>query len=215
VSPSPRPRLPGARHHLIAGLLVATSLLLSQTARAQGSPKSTLETTNAQINSLLRKTVAAGSAAEKKQKDEIKRIINNFLDYTELGKRGLGDNWEKRSSTEQKQFVDLLRDLIERNYVKQLRGNLDYQVAYTNEELTGDEALVTSMVKSAGKDGRNFETRIDYKLKKKSGKWLVFDVITDEVSLVQNYRAQFNKIIAKESYEALVKKMKSKLAEEG
>src|SRR5207249_1336631 len=112
------------------------------------------------------------------------------------------------------EFVTTLRELIERNYVKQLRTNLDYQVQYKGEQLDGDDATVTTVVKVRSQ-GKNTDAEILYKMRKAppGGVWRVWDVVTDEVSLVRNYRTQFNKIITEQSYEALIKKMKSKLAE--
>jgi phospholipid transport system substrate-binding protein len=108
--------------------------------------------------------------------------------------------------------VTTFRELIERNYVKQLRSNLDYQVQYKGEETNGDDVTVTTIVKvkSAGK---NTDAEIVYKMHKVGNEWRVWDVITDEVPLTRNYKTQFNKIITEQSYDALIAKMKKKLAE--
>ena len=109
--------------------------------------------------------------------------------------------------------MSILRDLIERNYVKELRSNLAYDVLYGPERVDGTEATVHTVVR-VQKQSRKVDTSIDYKLRRDSDRWLVFDVITDEMSLVRTYRSQFNRIIQRESYEALLKKMKRKLAEQ-
>ncbi len=192
-------------------ILLVTGLLASAPAAAQ-TPIQTLKSLQGKINKLLAQKTKAGSAAEKKNKDEVKKLVNSLLDFPELARLSLAKHWEGRSEKERTEFTGILKDLIERNYVKQLRSNLDYKLDYKTEKVTGDSALVQTIVK-VEKNKRVTEIQIDYKLRKVKGTWMVFDVITDEVSIVQNYRSQFNRIIRKESYEALVKKMKRKLEE--
>jgi phospholipid transport system substrate-binding protein len=173
-------------------------------------PMATLKQKNSEVDKLLRQKVDKGSPAEQKQKDDIKKMAASLLDYDELAQKALAAHWDKLTPAQRTEFVTTLRELIERNYVKQLRTNLDYQVQYQNEEVNGDQATVTTVVKvkSAGK---HTDAEIIYKMKKDAEGWRVWDVITDEVSLVKNYRTQFNKIITEQSYDALIKKMKSKL----
>jgi phospholipid transport system substrate-binding protein len=194
-------------------LVFAAALLVPALAlAAPGSPLTTLKAKNSEVDKLLRNKVEKGTPAEQKQKDEIKQLAATLLDYDELCKRALAGHWEKLTPAQQKEFVSTLRELIERNYVKQLRSNLDYQVQYKGEQVDGEEAVVTTVVKvkSAGK---NTDADIVYKMRKAGAEWRVWDVVTDEVSLVRNYKTQFNKIITEQSYDALLKKMKSKLAE--
>lgn len=167
--------------------------------------------TNDQLNSLLRKqSKKSGPAAEKLEK-QLKETINRFLDFEELARRSLAKHWEKRSAAEQREFVGILRELIERNYLKQLRGNLEYEVVYREEKVNGETARVLTAVQVKGEGRRAEEVEIAYKMRKTKSGWMVFDVITDEVSIVNNYRSQFNRIINQQSYEALVNKMRRKL----
>src|SRR3712207_4474564 len=97
----------------VLGLLLALPLVVGAASPvlAQGSPKQVLQQTNEKVNALLRKTAPPGSPAEKKTRDEIKKIVNGFLDFEELGKQALGQNWGKRTKNEQTEFVELLREL--------------------------------------------------------------------------------------------------------
>jgi phospholipid transport system substrate-binding protein len=192
-------------------LLVVPALAVAAPAAA-GGPMATLKSKNSDVDKLLRQKVEKGSPAETKQKDEIKQMAGTLLDYDELAKKSLVGHWDKLTPAQQKEFVSTLRELIERNYVKQLRSNLDYQVQYKTEEIEGEQAVVTTIVK-VRTQGKNTDAEIVYKMRKTPDGWRVWDVITDEVSLVRNYRTQFNKIITEQSYEALIKKMKNKLAE--
>lgn len=194
-------------------LVFAAALLVPALAlAAPDTAMSTLKAKNGEVDKLLRNKVEKGTPAEQKQKDEIKQLAATLLDYDELAKRALAGHWEKLTPAQRKEFVSTLRELIERNYVKQLRSNLDYQVQYKGEQLESDDAIVTTIVKvkSAGK---NTDAEIIYKMHKVGAEWRVWDVVTDEVSLVRSYKTQFNKIITEQSYDALLKKMKSKLTE--
>jgi phospholipid transport system substrate-binding protein len=199
---------------MIMKKLAALALCLALPSLAMAAsglgPMATLKQKNGEVDKLLRQKTDKGSPAEQKQKDEIKNMAATLLDYDELAQKALAAHWDKLTPAQRTEFVTTLRELIERNYVKQLRTNLDYQVQYQNEELNGDQATVTTVVKvkSAGK---HTDAEIIYKMKKDAEGWRVWDVITDEVSLVKNYRTQFNKIITEQSYDALIKKMKSKL----
>jgi phospholipid transport system substrate-binding protein len=199
---------------MIMKKLAALALVLCMPSLAMAAsglgPMATLKQKNGEVDKLLRQKVEKGSPAEQKQKDDIKKMAAALLDYDELAQKALAAHWDKLTPAQRTDFVTTLRELIERNYVKQLRTNLDYQVQYQNEELNGDQATVTTVVKvkSAGK---HTDAEIIYKMKKDADGWRVWDVITDEVSLVKNYRTQFNKIITEQSYDALIKKMKSKL----
>lgn len=186
--------------------------LAPMTDAQAATPTQTLRKLHNKINRLLKKKTPTGSPAEKRVKDQVRQAVNTLLDFQELAKRSLGKHWKERSEAEKEEFVQILQDLIERNYVKQLKSNLGYQLEYKKEEVDQEKALVQTVVK-VKKDRRTTEIFIDYKMRKTNGTWMVYDVITDEVSIVRNYRSQFNRIIRKDSYEILVKKMRDKLQE--
>jgi phospholipid transport system substrate-binding protein len=195
--------------------LLTTALVvgfLFTTAHASPAPGTdTVRKANATVSKLLRKKVAAGSDAEAKLATKVTAQLRGFLDVEELGKRALSDHWDGLADAKRTEFMKLLRELIEANYVKGLRANLDYEVAYLGEAKKGDNLLVSTEVKTMRR-GRPFKIGIDYLLRKDGASWRTFDVITDGVGLVENYRAMFNKIIAKDGIDGLIAKMRAKLA---
>jgi phospholipid transport system substrate-binding protein len=195
------------RKLILASLLFIAAPLLA----AAGGPMATLKQINGDVDKLLRQKPDEGTPAAKKQKDDIKALAGRLLDYDELAKRSLAAHWDKLTQPQRTDFVNTLRELIERNYVKQLQSNLDYQVVYKNEQLNEEEATVATVVK-VKTQGKSTDAEIVYKLRRSDGVWRVWDVITDESSLVRNYRTSFNKTITEKSYDELIKKMKSKLA---
>jgi phospholipid transport system substrate-binding protein len=186
---------------------------LSSLATPPDGPMATLKLKNGEVDKLLRQHPDKGSPAETKQKEQIRELAAGLLDYEELSKRALASHWDELSAAQHKEFVATLRELIERNYTKQLRSNLDYQVQYKKEDIDGDDATVATIVKvkTAGKAS---DAEIVYKLRKSPAGWHVWDIITDESSLVRSYKSEFNKIITEKSYDELIRKMKSKLAEQ-
>ena len=199
-----------AMKNLIRISLIASMFMLLAFPVYAQSPIKSLKKTNAKINKLLRQKVKTGTPAEKKNKESITKAVNAFLDFAELAKQSLGKHWEKRTKEQQTEFVKILQELIEKNYIKQLRSNMDYKLEYRKQTQKKDKAKVVTAVKVV-KNGRTTEIIIEYKTLKAAKGWMVYDVVTDDVSLIRNYRSQFNRIIRRNSYESLVKKMRRKL----
>jgi phospholipid transport system substrate-binding protein len=205
--------LAAMRASLLLSLFIA--MVPAVALAAPTGPLATLKAKNGEVDRLLHQKVTVGSPEEKKVKDEIKVMAGTLFDYQELAKRAMVDHWDTLTPAQRTEFVATLRELIERNYVRQLKSNMDYQVTYKGEEQAGAEATVTSVVKVKTK-GKSTDAEIVYKMLRPQAadaQWLVYDVITDEVSLVRNYRNQFGKIINEKGYAELIRKMKSKLAE--
>ena len=198
--------------HILGAALPVLFLITGGTSAYAEGPTQAIQRTHGRINRLLSKRVRTGSAEDKRIREQVKREVNAFLDFEELAKLALGRHWTARTAKEQKEFVDILRQVIERSYVKQLRSNQDYKLEYRKESLQGKTASVLTAVKVV-KNRRTTEILIEYKLRRTPSGWMVYDVITDDVSIVKNYRSSFNRIIRKESYDALVKKMRDKLQE--
>jgi phospholipid transport system substrate-binding protein len=164
---------------------------------------------NDTIAGLLKQKVAAGSPEEKALAQKVTTGVRSFLDIDELGKRAMVDQWSKLSAEQQKEFLSVLRELIESNYIKGMRSNLEYSTDYTGESTDKDgNTTVTTTIQTKRK-GRPYSIEVDYVLVKGRA----WDVKTDGVGLVENYRTQFNKIIDKDGFAGLIAKMKKKQSE--
>lgn len=139
----------------------------------------------------------------------VRKIAEDIFDYPDAARRALGPHWNARSPQERDEFVRLFADLLDRAYVSKIDLYQGEKVRYLGETVDGDQATVKTRV--ATRQGS--EIPIDYRMHAKDGRWLVYDVIIEGVSLVSNYRNQFNKVVQTESYQALVDKLKSKDAE--
>ncbi len=144
---------------------------------------------------------------EQRRRTAIKKSIATIFDNQEMAKRTLGKHWNQRTPAEKKQFVDLFATLLENSYAGKIESYNNEKIIYTKETLDGDYAEVKSKVITPKQD----EYTLDYKLMKKdNGSWMVYDVVIEGVSLVSNYRTQFNKIISTNGYAELVKKLQAK-----
>lgn len=143
-------------------------------------------------------------------------IIHGTFDIAELAKLSLGKHWEPRTPKERDEFIKLLTDLLEeralfakeQSAAKSKSGG-KYFVAYKGSKDIGkDRAFVMTRVTVPSE---NITINLNYKMKKKDNEWMIYDIIVDEASLVDNYRYQFNSIITKHGYPDLVGRMSSKL----
>ena len=139
----------------------------------------------------------------------VRRIANDIFDFSETAKRSLARHWQSRTPAEREEFVQLFGDLLERSYISKIELYGGEKIGYIGESMDGDLATVrTRIVTRHGSD-----IPIDYRMHHLGSRWLVYDVSIEGVSLIANYRTQFNKIIQTSSYAELVKRMKTKQEE--
>ena len=174
-----------------------------------------MKSANDTIAALIKQKAAAGSKEEKELAAKVTTSVRGFLDIDQLGKRAMVDNWQKLSKPQQDQFLALLRALIEDNYVRALRANVEYQVEYTSETTDKDGNVIVTTKINTRRKGRPYTIAIDYVLVKDGDKLRAWDVKTDGVGLVENYRAMFDKIINKDGFDGLIARMKKKQSESG
>jgi phospholipid transport system substrate-binding protein len=177
---------------------------------AGSSPMAELKKSNAALKKLFAKSAPTWSPESEAKRADMHKIVRSFLDFEELAHRALAKHWDEITAKQRTEFVSVLRDLIERNYIRQVHGQPNYDLRFTKETITGSEAIVNATLETKN-EGKKVTVEMAYKLLYKGDHWLVFDVITDEQSMLENYRAEFNKIIVKESFDALLKRMKKRL----
>jgi ABC-type transporter MlaC component len=207
---------------LLATLAVVPGVALAQPAKqppaapAQklGPGATVVQTANDNISKLLAQKVAPGSKEEKELAAKVTTSVRDFLDLDELGKLAMADHWAKLKPEQQKEFLDVLRALVEDQYIKGLRSQVSYTVAYKGESAKKNGNIVVQTEVSSTRKGRPITIKIDYELESKGGKLRAIDMITDEVGLVENYKSMFNRIMDKGGYADLIKKMKDKLAQQ-
>ena len=195
------------------GSLVESRARAAETASpANSSPMAELKKSNAQLDKVLQRNKPNWSPEAELERSEVKKLVGSFLDYGELARRSLNKNWDKITPKQRGEFVETLRQLVERSYLKQVHGSPNYNIKYEKEAKTGTEATVTATLNTVAR-GKKTKVALEYKMIWKEGHWVVYDVVTDEQSMLENYRAEFNKIINRDGFEALIRKMRHKLDE--
>lgn len=143
--------------------------------------------------------------AEGKRK-EVRDAVYPKFDFTEMAKRSLGSHWQRRSPEEQQEFVKLFTELIESAYMSSLESYQGEKVVIGNEKRDKDFAEVDTKIVT--KKGEEFS--VTYKLRQAGSDWKIYDVVIENISLVNNYRSQFNRVIAQSSFDDLFRKMKDR-----
>ena len=137
----------------------------------------------------------------------VRKIANEIFDFGEIAKRSMARHWQPLSEAQRNEFVGLFAELLERSYISKIETYGGEKIQYTAERADGEYATVSTKIIT--KNGT--EVPVDYRMIKRPGdRWLVYDVSIEGVSLVSNYRTQFNKIIQTSSYNELVSKLRNK-----
>jgi phospholipid transport system substrate-binding protein len=189
----------------IVGLGLVLGPWLAVPARA-GAPLEQLRTQIDRVVKIMEDPELKKDAQVRERRVAVRRVADDIFDFQETAKRSLARHWQPRTPSEQMEFVRLFADLLERSYISKIELYGGERIAYLGDTVDGDQAIVrTRIVTKSGT-----EVPVDYRMLKRGDRWLVYDVVIEGVSLVANYRTQFNKIIQTSSYAELVKKMKVK-----
>ncbi|MBI5557859.1 MAG: ABC transporter substrate-binding protein [Deltaproteobacteria bacterium] len=140
------------------------------------------------------------------KKEEIAKIVKSRFDAEELAQRVLARNWRERTAEEKKEFISLFSEILETTYINRLKSYSDEEVVFVKQIVKGNNAVVYSEIIK-----NQQEIPIDYRLQNNNGNWLIYDISIEGVSLVQNYRQQFDQILNRENYAGLVLKMLEKI----
>lgn len=135
----------------------------------------------------------------------LEKIVGERFDYQEMSRRALGAPWNTLSDKDKQEFVGLFKSLLVSSYADKIETYSGEGVQYINERTDKDYAEVRTKVLSGKTD-----IPLDYRLLNKSGDWRVYDVVVDGVSLVNNYRGQFTKILRSSGYPELVEQLRKK-----
>jgi len=151
-----------------------------------------------------------GSPGQRKQRRRlIKQAIDRRFDYGEMARRSLAQHWRALSPAQREEFVRLFSELLERSYGDKFEAYAGGEtVTYLSERRDGDHAEVRTVLVRP-----NDKIPMNYSLYYNSGQWMIYDVVIEGVSLVSNYRSQFQTIIRQSSYEGLVSRLRARLEE--
>jgi phospholipid transport system substrate-binding protein len=196
------------RRRAVAAVALVVSFVLSRDGWA-GPPTDALRAQIDRVVKTLEEPELKKESKAKERRATVRKVAEEIFDFAETAKRSLGRHWLPRTPAERKEFVDLFADLLERSYLSKIELYNGEKIAFLGDTVDGDQATVRTKLITK----QSTEIPVDYKMSRQGDRWLVYDVVIEGVSLIANYRTQFNKIIQTSSYQELVRKMKTKQAE--
>jgi phospholipid transport system substrate-binding protein len=188
---------------VLSGALVVG---VSSAPAAAGVPTDQLKGAVERVLKTLDDPTLKGEARLGERRVAVRKIANEIFDFSEIAKRSMARHWQPLSEAQKNEFVGLFADLLERSYISKIETYGGEKIQYTAERADGEFATVSTRIIT--KNGT--EVPVDYRMIKRADRWLVYDVSIEGVSLVSNYRTQFNKIIQTTSYNELISKLRNK-----
>lgn len=170
-----------------------------------GTPTEHVKERTEAVTSVLSKKESA------KRAKELEKILDATIDFRELASRALGEHWTARTEEEQAQFLSLLQELLQANYETKLQGRTlgeDYEIVYESEKSREEKAIVKTQIVV-----KEESRPVDYRLLRKDGKWVIYDVVIDDISLEETYRESYTEIIKEEGWDSLINRMKERVKE--
>jgi phospholipid transport system substrate-binding protein len=188
--------------------LAASAVLLSAFANTvlAGVPTEQVRQTADKVLQVLQDPQSKSNSNPAQRREQLTQILASRFDFAEMAKRSLGANWQKGSASEQQQFVRLFTNLLESSYIGQIEAYSGEKIIYGRETVEQNQADVETKIVTK----KSEEVSVNYKLKGDGGNWKVYDMVIENVSLVNNFRNQFNRMLAKGSFADLISQLESK-----
>ena len=195
---------------LAAAMIVATLVAGGALDHARaGAPTDQVRSGTDQVLKIIQDPALKGADKTPVRRQQLRTVADQVFDWQETGKRALGRHWQPLTPEQRQQFSSLFADLVERSYVGKIELYSGEKIIYAGDTIEGDQATVKTKLITKSQT----EIPIDYRMQKEGDRWRVYDVLIEGVSLVGNYRTQFNRVIQQTGYDDLVKKMKTKQEE--
>ena len=190
--------------------LVAALVLGLASAAWAGPPTDQLRTYTDEVLKVLQNT----ALTLPERREAVKHLAEEVFEVSETAKRALGQHWLQRTPAEREEFVKLFANLLEQTYIARIGEFGGEKLTYVSEQIDGDRAIVRARITT--KNGT--EVPVESRLLQKETRWLIYDILVENLSLISNYRSQFDRVIRTTSYEELVKRLKTRgdfLSEKG
>ena len=190
----------------IVGLSIVAILLLSISVYA-GVPLDTVQANVNKVFEVLRDPKLKAAAAKEIKKEKLRSIYKGMFDEVELAKRTLARNWNKLDDAQRQEFVQLFHQVLEKAYIDRILSYTNEKVVFYKENtISKNQVEVQTKIITSSK-----EIPITYRAILVNGTWKVYDVVIENVSLVMNYRTQFNEILVKNTPEQLLEILRKKV----
>jgi phospholipid transport system substrate-binding protein len=190
---------------MLWGVVLIWFVALAAVPQGSESPTEAVRGTVTRVISILEDPVLKDPAKLIPRRRMLEKVIAGRFDYAEMSKRALAAYWAPLTEAQRAEFVEVFKSFLSDRYAEKIEGYSGEQVSYLSERIEGTYAEVRTELRSS-----KVEIPMDYRLFLKEGRWHVYDIIVDGVSLVKNYRSQFQKIIRESSYQELVIRLRER-----
>lgn len=188
------------RHRLIP--LIAVLLLGLESAAWAGQPTEQLRAYTDQVLKILQ----SPALTLPERREAVRQLAEEVFDVSETARRALGPHWLQRTPAERDEFVKLFANLLEQTYIARIDEFGGEKLTYVSEQVDGDRATVRARITTRN----GTEVPVESRLVRKENRWLIYDILVENLSLISNYRSQFDRVIRTTSYEELVKRLKTR-----
>jgi phospholipid transport system substrate-binding protein len=172
-----------------------------------GAPTDQVKATTDKILAILTDPALQAPEMIEEKKRMIRKAVDERFDWTAISRRALGRHWRKMTTDEKKAFVPLFGQMLEKTYLSRVGEYSGEKVSYVDEKVDGTYGVVKAKIIS----DTHGEIAVKYRLWNKKDEWFIYDISIEGVSLVNNYRSQFNTILMKSSPSELIKKLEEKV----
>jgi phospholipid transport system substrate-binding protein len=191
---------------LVGALAIAGLALGIALPAAAATPTETLKNYSDVVLKILEDPALKSPERKQDRRAAVRKVAEEVFDLSETAKRALGPHWQQRTPTEREEFTQLFADLLESTYIARIDEYGGERIRYTGEKVDGETAVVQTRVVTK----KGTEAPVEARMLRRGDKWYIYDVLIENVSLISNYRAQFDKIIRTSSYAELVKRLKER-----
>jgi phospholipid transport system substrate-binding protein len=193
------------RSHLVVSFLLLAALISPSWNLRAGEATDALKSTVDQVLEIVRSSNSAPGKVRPETREKLKSAVNSRFDFEEMAKRALGSHWTRQSPQDQKQFVKSFSDLLVDSYTDTVASYRGEKIRFLDESLDGQFVQVKTTISNSKQ-----EFKVDYKLHQTSNGWKVYDVIIEDVSLVNNFRSQFSRTLNNSSFADLLRTMRNR-----
>jgi phospholipid transport system substrate-binding protein len=186
--------------------ILSATLVVCAPPAVAGVPTDQVRGTVDRVLEILQNPTLKSAARRAERREQLTEVISGRFDFTEMAKRSLGAEWRRLKPSQQQEFVKLFTDLLRDAYVTNIESYKGERVIYKGETEDDPYAVVQTSLKSP--DGNEYT--IDYRVHLVGNDWKVYDVVIENVSIVNNYRSQFARLINKSSFDGLIRALKER-----
>jgi len=200
-----RPSGRASRRILAAVVAVSVALLMAPAPSRAGEPTDQVRGAIDRVLEILKKKDLQAKERRTERRTLLREEISKAFDFDEMAKRSLGPAWRQRTPEEQKEYVALFRQVLENSYLGKVEAYQGEKIRYVKDSVSeGRFATVETLIVT----GKGQEIPLNYRLMKEKTEWRVYDVVIEEISLVNNYRSQFGAILQKSSFQDLLARLR-------